>query len=448
MKELIHSQQHKSVSRFGLLGKGGAGKTLLLKRLFNSDQRLQNDGTQLLSSSLRLSYDALADVAGYGISLQLCFLYLAAFSEDEVIHTGIATNYWMGEGLVAGPDPVQTGEIYINLLAERCLIEPIQKRHDGKVNNFRGTYQNFIKGQQFDQGSKGIWSSLYTSLTEVPKEVIGSMNALRVLDLSRTALQSLPKNFGSLKNLVSLTLCSVPIRKLPYSVANLKNLENLQCLPNGISRLTSMEYLNAGGSRNIVWYKCRRGRLSITDLGNIYQLKRLVLTNNGEIIREEMLGNMKQMQSLFLDLTETEWLPHDMTAMSKLRTLWLACPQLIQMEDSLYGFQNLGYLRLFNCAKLKQLPQLQKLENLRHLQIVKCPNIEKFPDEFGKEGAFPKLEVFSMVEVEKIEQLPKVEVEALSSLKIFTIMKCEALQRFPECYWNLKSVEKRRVYGC
>ncbi|XP_059077129.1 uncharacterized protein LOC131876249 [Cryptomeria japonica] len=305
------------------------------------------------------------------------------------------------------------------------------------------------------------------------------MNALRVLDLSRTALQSLPKNFGSLKNLVSLTLCSVPIRKLPYSVANLKNLEvldlyhsditqlpssiskltslkylnaascqNLQCLPNGISRLTSMEYLNAGGSRNIVWYKCRRGRLSITDLGNIYQLKRLVLTNNGEIIREEMLGNMKQMQSLFLDLTETEWLPHDMTAMSKLRTLWLACPQLIQMEDSLYGFQNLGYLRLFNCAKLKQLPQLQKLENLRHLQIVKCPNIEKFPDEFGKEGAFPKLEVFSMVEVEKIEQLPKVEVEALSSLKIFTIMKCEALQRFPECYWNLKSVEKRRVYGC
>ncbi|GLJ28801.1 hypothetical protein SUGI_0567790 [Cryptomeria japonica] len=490
MKELIHSQQHKSVSRFGLLGKGGAGKTLLLKRLFNSDQRLQNDGTQLLSSSLRLSYDALADVAGYGISLQLCFLYLAAFSEDEVIHTGIATNHWMGEGLVAGPDPVQTGEIYVNLLAERCLIEPIQKRHDGKVNNFRvhDVLRHFLAHQIaekeencFFKARKGLkefpaddcrghirislrdnsltkvpkaFGAPYirslllagnTSLTEVPKEVIGSMNALRVLDLSRNALQSLPKNFGSLKNLVSLTLCSVPIRKLPYSVANLKNL---QCLPNGISRLTSMEYLNAGGSRNIVWYKCRRGRLSITDLGSLYQLKRLVLTNNGEIIREGMLGNIKQMQSLFLNLTETEWLPHDMTAMSKLRTLWLACPQLIQMEDSLYGFQNLGYLRLFNCAKLKQLPKLQKLENLRHLQIVKCPNIEKFPDEFGKEGAFPKLDVFSMVEVEKIEQLPKVEVEALSSLKIFTIMKCEALQRFPECYWNLKSVEKIRVYGC
>ncbi|GLJ28796.1 hypothetical protein SUGI_0567710 [Cryptomeria japonica] len=36
--ELIDSQQHKSVSRFGLVGKGGAGRNLLLKQVFNSDQ--------------------------------------------------------------------------------------------------------------------------------------------------------------------------------------------------------------------------------------------------------------------------------------------------------------------------------------------------------------------------------------------------------------------------
>ncbi|XP_059077116.1 probable disease resistance protein At1g52660 [Cryptomeria japonica] len=200
--ELIYSQQHKNVSRFGLAGKGGAGKTLLLKRVFNSDQvqslfrtdlmlwltisqnpsfstlrndlvkqialkvneildsrdedrvktwlnetmrkhkfalflddvwetsatsfegvlpmgidqeiarrvcnecgglplalkvvgqamagitqsnewelavkRLQNDVTNSLYGKLRLSYDAMADLAGYGISLQLCFLCLAA----------------------------------------------------------------------------------------------------------------------------------------------------------------------------------------------------------------------------------------------------------------------------------------------------------------------------------------------------------------------------------
>ncbi|GLJ28848.1 hypothetical protein SUGI_0568480 [Cryptomeria japonica] len=487
-------------------------------------QKLQNDVRHSLSSKLRLSYDALADFTGYGISLQLCFLCLAAFSEDEVIHTGIAIEYWIGEGLVAGPDPVQIGEIYVNLLADRCLIEPIQKDHDGKVINFRlhDALHHFLAHQIaekeekcFFQARKGLgefpaddcWGNIRislrdnsltkvpkafgapyirslllagnNSLTEIPKEVIGSMTALRILDLSRTALQSLPKNLGSLKHLVCLTLCGVPIKRLPHSIAALINLQildlyqsditqlpssilkltslqllnvascqDLQCMPYGISNLRSLKYLNMGGSRNIGWNKCRRGRLSLNDLGTLNQLKRLALTNNGEIIREGVLGTMKQMESLFLDLTDMEKLPSDMTAISKLKKLWLVCPHLLQIEDSFCEFQNLGYICLFNCSMLKQLPLLHKLTNLKHLQIVACRNIEKFPEEFGNEGAFPKLEVFSLVEVERIEHLTIVEGGALPSLKILTVMKCESLQRIPQCYWNLKSVEKIRVYGC
>ncbi|GLJ28845.1 hypothetical protein SUGI_0568430 [Cryptomeria japonica] len=217
-------------------------------------QRLQKDVTHSLSSRLRLSYDALSNLPGYGISLQLCFVCLAAFSEDEVIHTGIAVGYWMGEGLVAGPDPLQIGEIYVNLLADRCLIEPILKNQDGKVINFRvhDVLHHFLAHQIaekeencFFQAGKGLvefpgddceghirislrdnsltkvpkaFGAPYirsllltgnTSLTEIPKEVIRSMTALRVLDLSRTAIQSLPRNMGSLKHLVCLSLCCV-----------------------------------------------------------------------------------------------------------------------------------------------------------------------------------------------------------------------------------------------
>ncbi|GLJ28837.1 hypothetical protein SUGI_0568290 [Cryptomeria japonica] len=77
-------------------------------------QRLQNDGTHSLSSRLKLSFDALADLVGYGFSLQLCFLCLAGFSEHEIIHTALATKYWIGEGLVTGLDPLEIGEIYAN----------------------------------------------------------------------------------------------------------------------------------------------------------------------------------------------------------------------------------------------------------------------------------------------------------------------------------------------
>jgi hypothetical protein len=33
-------------------------------------------------------------------------------------------------------------------------------------------------------------------------------------------------------------------------------------------------------------------------------------------------------------------------------------------------------------------------------------------------------------------------------LKVFTMMKCEALQILPESYLNLKTLQKIRVYGC
>ncbi|GLJ28840.1 hypothetical protein SUGI_0568320 [Cryptomeria japonica] len=114
-----------------------------------------------------------------------------------------------------------------------------------------------------------------------------------------------------------------------------------------------------------------------------------------------------------------ESLPQDIISMSKLRKLLLACPQLLQIENSFCEFQNLGYLSLFD------------LPSLKHLHIVECPNIEKFLEEFSKKRGFSKLEVFSVVKLRKLEQLPIVEEGALPSLKRLTIMKCEALQRLP-----------------
>ncbi|GLJ46817.1 hypothetical protein SUGI_0987270 [Cryptomeria japonica] len=490
-------------------------------------QKLQKDVTGSLYSRLRLSYDALANVADYGISLQLCFLCLAVFKEDEVIYYSTATKYWIGEGLLAGPDPHQIGKRYVNLLADRCLIEPLLKDHDGGVLIFRVhdvlhdlAHQIaekeekcfFRTGRDLREFPDNDWSAYMRislrngsltrvpkafraphirslllngnpSLPEIPKEVIGSMTTLRVLDLSRTALLSLPKNMGCLKHLVCLRLRSVPIQTLPNSIAALRMLqildlskskirqlpssisrltslqvlhvgscEHLLSMPCGISRLKSLQYLNVYGSPNawakIGWNSCTRDLLSINDLGALKQLTKLSLANYGKIIREGILGKMEQMKYLTLDLTNMESLPQDMTAMSKLRKFSLTCPQLRRIEFSFSGFHDLSYVNLFNCNMLEEVPDLHKLPSLKHLKIIECPSIGKFPEEFGKGGAFPKLEEFSIVELEKLQQMPMVEDGSLPSLKTLTIMKCEALQILPECYWNLKSVEKIRVYGC
>ncbi|KAH9292896.1 hypothetical protein KI387_041918 [Taxus chinensis] len=483
------------------------------------------DVTEKLYGRLRLSYDALAD---FDISLQLCFLYLSSFPEDEGIFTRTVSMFWIGEGFVTGQDPFQTAKRFVNMLAERCLIEPLLKELDGSVSCFRVHDALLDLAQQIAEkeekcffragrnlqefpvndclahfrislvanslahvpntfGSSHIRSWLMRKnpdLKEIPERVIGRMIHLRVLDLSRTALNSLPKSIGCLKHLVCLRLASTPIKRLPNSISALTNLQildlhnsnitelssslskltslklleigcckHLQSIAYAISQLTSLEYLRVFNCPN-AWIKKgqnkhKRELLSnINDMAALKQLKRLALENNGEIILPGMLGSMKQIDSMWLHLTNMESLPHDMFSLSKLRRLWLTCPQLLQIEDSFYAFQHLSCIRLHNCGMLKRLPALHKVVSLKQLEIIGCSNIEKLPKEFGERGAFPKLEVFSLVNLEKLEEVPVVEEGAMPSLKTLTIMECEALQMLSESYWNLKSMEKIRVYGC
>ncbi|GLJ28825.1 hypothetical protein SUGI_0568140 [Cryptomeria japonica] len=563
--ELIDSQQHKNVSRLGLVGKGGAGKTLLLKRVFNSDQvqsLFRNDLMLWLTVSQNPSFNTLRDDLVKQISIQvnerldsreedhvktwlnecmrkhkfalflddiwetsaaslleelcvphsphhksniiiatsrtssvvsqlgvrpssliemqdlteddgwrlfsfyafphsdgilpmsidqeiarsvckechgglplalkvigkamLCFLCLAAFSKGHVIYSNDAIDYWIGEGLVAGRDPLQIGDTYVILLPDRCLIEPIQKDYDGKVICFRvhdvlhDLAQQIAEKEEkcFFQASKGLQEfpmvdcaghirislednsltrvpkeirapyirslllSSNPSLTEIPKEVIGSMTALRVLDLSRTALQSLPENMGCLKRLVYLGLSFVPLKRLPNSVTALKNLQILDLyrsditqLPSGISKLTSLKLLDVSFCKHLQWKP--------------YGISRL---------------------------TSLEYL--DAFASSNMQ--WNKCRRDRLPISDLGTLNKLKRLGLHNNGEIIQKGMLGTMNQVEYL----------------------------LVKLRKLEQLPIVEEAALPSLKTLTIMKCEALQRLPQCYWNLKSVEKIRVYGC
>ncbi|KAH9330261.1 hypothetical protein KI387_002369, partial [Taxus chinensis] len=73
-----------------------------LKRLQNVE--IYGDVTCKLFVRLRLRYDALAN---FDVALQLCFLYVSAFPEDEVIFTRYVIQLWIGEGFVTGHDPLQ-----------------------------------------------------------------------------------------------------------------------------------------------------------------------------------------------------------------------------------------------------------------------------------------------------------------------------------------------------
>lgn len=485
------------------------------------------DEHQALHDRLRWSYDALGN---YDANLQLCFLYLAAFAEDEIIDVqSELIPLWIGEGLLErnqrGHDPFEMGTIYANLLADRCLIEPVLKDVDGRVvrcrmhdvlrglaiqiaeheenfycragngltelveTEYSGCTRLCLMDNELSSLPKSHTASQICSLliganniTKIPRKVIGSMISLKVLDLSGASVESLPKSVGHLKQLVCLRLRSAPIKRLPAAVTDLASLQildlgdsgitelpcgidklrslryldlsfcdDLQCLPRSILHLTSLQYLDTWRSSKVWTKHDKKKAASINDLGSLTQLKTLRLYNNGaETISEGTLASMLQMETLQLEDTVMTSVPHDMVNMSNLKRLGLFCSGMVNMEDRVCEFHNLIHLQLSDCHMLEELPELHKLRSLRQLDICHCSKLKKFPKEFAEKGAFPLLEIFSLIELDELEELPTIisEEGVMSSLKIFTLIKCEALKRLPENYLYLKTLKKMRVYGC
>jgi len=130
------------------------------------------------------------------------------------------------------------------------------------------------------------------------------------------------------------------------------------------------------------------------------------------------------------------------------RRLSLECSQLVKIENTFCNFKNITVLKFFKCEMLEELSHLHQLKTLRELQIFKSSKLRKFSEEFGYKGAFPMLEIFSLVELENLEEFPKIETGAMSSLETFTIMECQALKILPKSVFTLKTLQKIRIYSC
>lgn len=147
----------------------------------------------------------------------------------------------MGEGLLGKKNPFEKGRMYVNILADRCLIEPTLRDVDRSIVSFRmhdvlrglaiqiaEDEENFycrvgkgltaLNENEFSSCNRIMLndnyhlSSLSESLrapeisslllarnyfTEIPKKVIGSMMSLKILNLTGCkSLRSLPEVWG------------------------------------------------------------------------------------------------------------------------------------------------------------------------------------------------------------------------------------------------------------
>ncbi|GMP38682.1 hypothetical protein CsSME_00009835 [Camellia sinensis var. sinensis] len=303
------------------------------QQLINKEERL--------FEQLKFSYSQLKDEQE-----QHCFLYCALYPEDADIDKKELIEYWIAEDLIRSTDNRETmfdeGHTILNKLIKTCLLvegeiygEECVKMHDlirDMALKITSTSPRFMvrAGEGLKRVPHKDWSEdlervslMQNDIEELPSEppicprlttllLQGNglkvlripdsfflhMPRLKVLDLSYTAIESLPKSISMLENLHQLLLCDCYKLKYVPSLENLKALEHFELtrsqieeVSQGIEELVNLRKLEL--SENYIlgispcWKLCR--------LTQLYYLG--IQTTKVKVSAEELLC-LKQLNNL------------------------------------------------------------------------------------------------------------------------------------------------------
>ncbi|GLT31956.1 hypothetical protein SLA2020_066550 [Shorea laevis] len=256
-----------------------------------------NDWDDQIFQWLRFSFDRLDR-----LDIKRCFLYCSLFREDYEFFRTKLIEGWIDDGLIDIDDlgsrqkAYDRGHALLEKLVKNCLIEKtgrcrsfgscdVFKVHDvvrdmaiksigpefgymvkelRGVANERGWAEDFkklslmaISISELPAGLSLKCPSLSTlilsdnHISEIPKSFFEDMGTLKVLDLSRTNIETLPDSICHLENLSVLQLRGCQrLKCLPFlgKLRSLKKLDlrgaGIEAVPQGMELLESLEYLD------------------------------------------------------------------------------------------------------------------------------------------------------------------------------------------------------------
>ncbi|CAN6685168.1 unnamed protein product [Malus baccata var. baccata] len=246
-------------------------------------------------------------------------------------------------------------------LCPENLVE-LQMRNS-QVEQLWNEGQNLMKLRVMDLG-------LSRTLMKVP-DLSRSPN-IEHLNLSGTAIESLPESIGNLKSLEKLDLSGTAIENLPASIGNLKSLEKLdlsgtaiKCLPESIGNLKSLEKLDLRGTaiKNLP-----------ASIGYLKSLEKLDLSGTAIESLPESIGNLKSLEKLDLSGTAIKCLPESIGNLKSLEKLDLSGTVIKCLPASIKEASRLISLQLNNCRSLESLPELPRV---RWLQAHGCTSLKQ-----------------------------------------------------------------------
>ncbi|GMI79466.1 hypothetical protein like AT4G27220 [Hibiscus trionum] len=478
---------------------------------------------------LQFSYDRLKDP-----KLQHCFLCCALYPEDEKIEEGSLIQLWITEGLVEEMDSMQAkfdrGGAIMNRLISNCLLEVFTNLENERTVKMHDLLRDMalhiaesrflvkagmmlIKPPGVQEWSKDVekvslmrnqWldiplemsspkcPSLTTLLlsdcdiSSIPQGFFKHMDALKVLDLSRNPIKTLPNSFSNyLRNLTSLLLADCEDLENVPSLSNLRALKkldlqrtNIKEIPQGMENLVSLEYLNLDCSMlkeipNGILSRlpCLQdlilgeALISGKEVGALKKLEHLEGSfHNCHNLNMYLKGRKELRQyRIFVGDVKRGEVDHDarkLIAVSRcnIYTIQIMLPRNIEglyvgycnlhcSADSEYplfsrfilfslaSFSSLKFLVIYGCRNIKKLfsPNCVPL-NLQDLRVSGCEQLEEIIASEGgmvsMEFRLPQLRVFSLQNLPELKSICSVHgVLVCDSLRYMSVVDCPKLKR-------------------
>lgn len=317
---------------------------------------------------------------------------------------------------------------------------------------------------------KTLWSIVddysYEDFSDItPKHIrfpacVGNFTNLRIIKLKGEIVDFIHDNFKKLPNLYEVDLV----------------LET-DVIPSGLTEadISNTLYIRALHATSLqTEFKCYRLRdlLLIADMpqvpasiGNLINLEDLFIKNNVATTLPHSIQNCRKLRNLRISMDKLEQLPYQIENLENLSLLHIESKELAQFPSSICSLRNLKDLDFSFCENLRYFPTcLGNMTTIEQLSIQICRNFTSLPENIGNMqslivlyivganverlpdsvGNLSNLEYLGLWDA-NLKSLPDT-LDGLNSIQNITLLQ-NPISTLPESFFSLRTLRKLDIRG-